>query len=123
MTPQGARAKGQRLQKWIRDLILKTWPDLEPDDVRNTASGQPGEDVQLSPAARKKVPYQIEAKNKSRSQLHTYFSQAKTHGKHEPLVIVHMDRAETLVALEANNFFNLLKQLDDYKNKQGQDGI
>lgn len=119
MTPQGARAKGQRLQKWIRDLILATWPELEPDDVRNTASGQTGEDVQLSPAARKKVPYQIEAKNKARSQLHSYWSQAKTHGKHEPMVIVHMDRSDTLVTVEAEHFFKLLRELDNYKNNKG----
>lgn len=83
---------------------------LEVDDVRSTSMGATGEDVQLSPAARKYVPYQIECKNKSRSQVHTYYDQAKEHGTYEPLVIVKMDRAETLAIVEAEHFFELIKK-------------
>lgn len=71
--------------------------------------GATGEDVLLSPEARKYVPYQIECKNKARSQVHTYYDQAKEHGEYEPLVIVKMDRAETLAIVEAEHFFKLLK--------------
>lgn len=74
--------------------------------------GAAGEDVQLSPAARKRVPYQVECKNKSRSQIHTYYAQAKEHGDHEPLVIVKMDRDIPLAIVSAEHFFNLLKELD-----------
>lgn len=109
MTPQGARQKGQALQKYVRDKLLETFPQLEPDDVRNTASGQPGEDVQLSPAARKVFPYQVECKNKATSQLHTYFLQAKSHGNYEPLVIIKKNRSEVLVSMTLEHFLQLLK--------------
>lgn len=72
--------------------------------------GAGGEDLQLSPAARKFVPYQIECKNKARSQLHTYYNQAKEHGKHEPLVIVKMDRDIPLAVVSAEHFFSLLER-------------
>ena len=49
-----AKAKGRLGQNEIRDKILETFPDLEPDDVRSTTMGDTGEDIQLSPAARKK---------------------------------------------------------------------
>lgn len=75
--------------------------------------GATGEDVQLSPAARKYVPYQIECKNKARSQVHTYYQQAKEHGKHEPLVIVKMDHDIPLAVLSAETFFKLLKELSE----------
>jgi hypothetical protein len=75
--------------------------------------GATGEDVQLSPAARRLVPYQIECKNKAKSQVHTYYNQAKEHGGHEPLVITKMDRDIPLAVLSAETFFKLLKELDE----------
>lgn len=74
--------------------------------------GASGEDVMLSPAARRLVPFQIECKNKARSQIHTYYEQAKSHGSHEPLVIVKMDRDIPLAVLSAEQFFKLLQQLN-----------
>ena len=116
MTPQAAKAKGRFLQKWTKEIILKSFPTLEDDDVRSTSMGADGEDVQLSPAARKVVPYQIECKNKAKSQIHTYYAQAKSHGKHEPLVIVKMDRDIPLAVLSAETFFKLLIELNANKS-------
>lgn len=110
LKPASSKAKGRRAQQLVRDLILKTFPTLEADDCRSTAMGQSGEDVQMSPTARKLVPYQIEVKNKARSQIHTYYEQAKTHGDREPLVIVKMDRDIPLAIVSAEHFFQLLKE-------------
>lgn len=71
--------------------------------------GVSGEDIQLSQAARKLVPYQIECKNKATSQLHTYYDQAKSHGEHEPLVIVKKDRSEILAVVRFEYFLELIK--------------
>lgn len=114
MKPSSAKAKGRKLQQWVRDKILETFPALEPDDVRSTSMGATGEDVQLSPAARKVVPYQLECKNKARSQVHTYYNQAKEHGEHEPLVIVKMDRDIPLAVLSAETFLHILRELHEY---------
>ena len=105
------------MQKWVRDLILSLFLKLEPDDVRSTSMGATGEDVLLSPAARRYVPFQIDCKNKARSQVHSYFKQAKEHGEHEPLVIVKMDRDIPLAVLSAETFFKLLKQLNENQNQ------
>ncbi len=93
----------------VRDAILSTFPQLEPDDVKSTSMGATGEDVLLSPAARKLVPYQIECKNKATSQIHTYYEQAIQHGNHEPLVIVKKDRDIPLAIVSLEHFLNLLK--------------
>jgi hypothetical protein len=116
LTPASAKNKGRHLQKWVRDLVLKVFPKLEPDDVKSTSMGAGGEDVLLSPAARKYVPFQIECKNKATSQIHTYYDQAASHGNHEPLVIVKMDRHKPLAILDAEVFFKQLKELDDYRS-------
>lgn len=118
MTPQSAKAKGRSLQKTVVALILEAFPNLEPDDVKSTSMGASGEDVQLSPAARKLVPYQIECKSKAKSQVHTYYEQAKTHGKHEPLVIVKMDYKKPLAIVDLDHFLELLKKANNYNENQ-----
>ena len=80
--------------------------------------GASGEDVQLSPAARRLVPYQIECKAKATSQIHTYYEQAKTHGKHEPLVIVKMDYKKPLAIVELSHFLDLLKKANNNNENQ-----
>ena len=110
MTPSSARAKGRRLQQFVRDVLLKTFPSLEKDDVRSTAMGQGGEDVQLSPAARKLIPYQIECKNKARAQVSTWYAQASGHGDHEPLLVVKQDGSDPLAVVSFKHFVSLLEK-------------
>lgn len=78
--------------------------------------GATGEDIQLSPAARKILRYQIECKNKAKSQIHTYYEQAKTHGDYQPLVIVKMDRKKPLAVVDLDHFLELLKER--YENQR-----
>ena len=99
----------------VRDAILATFPQLEPDDVKSTSMGATGEDVQLSPAARRLVPYQIECKNKATSQIHTYYEQAIQHGNHEPLVVVKKDRDIPLAIVSLEHFLTLLKNNNKWK--------
>jgi hypothetical protein len=109
MTPNSAKAKGRNFQKLVRDWLLKAFPSLEPDDVRSTSMGAGGEDLQLSPAARKLIPYQIECKSKAKSQIHTFYDQAATHGKYEPLVVVKQDRHIPLAIVSLEHFIKLLQ--------------
>jgi hypothetical protein len=110
MTPQSAKSKGRNFQKLVRDRLLKAFPSLEQDDVRSTSMGAGGEDLQLSPAARKLIPYQIECKSKAKSQIHTYYDQAAEHGKYEPLVIVKRDRHIPLAVVRLDHFIELLQR-------------
>jgi hypothetical protein len=114
LKPRSAKAKGKRLQNWTRDLILETFP-LEKDDVRSTTMGDTGEDVQLSPQARKFIPFQIECKNKAHVSVYSWWRQCIEHGPHEPLLVIKEDDAEPLVVVSAVTFFKLLKD----KNNNG----
>ena len=78
--------------------------------------GAGGEDIQLSPAARKLIPYQIECKAKARAQVSTWEDQAITHCNHEPLVVVKQDRKKPLVIVDAEHFFKLLKEVNEAKS-------
>lgn len=109
MKPASAKAKGRNFQQTVRDLILAAFLELEPDDVKSTSMGAQGEDVQLSPAARRLFPYQIECKAKARAQVYTWYEQAQTHGNHEPVVFVKQDRKRPLAIVDAEEFINLVK--------------
>ncbi|HEY0110194.1 MAG TPA: hypothetical protein VGB67_11230, partial [Fibrella sp.] len=63
MRPSSAKAKGRRLQQWVRDTLLRFAPVLTVDDIRSTSMGAGGEDLLLSSAARSLYPYSIECKN------------------------------------------------------------
>lgn len=110
MKAQSAKAKGRRLQQAVRDAILHTFPKLEADDVRSTSMGAGGEDVQLSPAARKLFPYSVECKSLAKIAVFNYYEQAKGHGKHEPLVVIKQDRAKPLAVIDLEHFMELVKK-------------
>ena len=112
MKPQSAKAKGRNLQKWVRDLLLENFPTLEADDVRSTSMGAGGEDVQLSPAARKLFKFSVECKNTERLNVWDAYQQAcENSGGHEPLLIMKKNRKKPLVVMDAEEFVKLIKKL------------
>lgn len=116
MKASSAKNKGRLLQKWTRDLILENFPHLEPDDVRSTSMGCGGEDIQLSPAARRVFGYSIECKNTERLNVWDAYEQACANcGKHEPLLVMKKNRKKPLVVIDAEEFVQLIKKLNDSK--------
>ena len=111
MKPRSAKNKGKRLQNKVRDLILEKFNQLEPDDVRSVTMGDSGEDILLSPAARKLFPFSTECKNQEKLNIWSSLEQAESNsGKHIPIVIFKRNRSKTYVALE---FEKLLELLDE----------
>jgi len=95
-----------------RDQILTHSPALQPDDVRSTSMGAGGEDVQLSPAARKKFPFSVECKAKSKVAVYSMYEQATENcpGGAEPLLVVKGDRKKPLAIVDAEWFLNKMVQ-------------
>ncbi len=110
MKAQSAKAKGRKLQQAVRDVILATFPKLEPDDVRSTSMGAGGEDVQLSPAARKVFPYSVECKNLAKIAVFNYYEQATGHGDYEPLVVIKQNRSKPLAVVDLDHFMALVRK-------------
>tara|TARA_B100000029_G_scaffold495966_1_gene561629 strand:+ start:1544 stop:1885 length:342 start_codon:yes stop_codon:yes gene_type:complete len=112
MKPRSAKNKGKRLQNKVRDLILEKFNSkLEQDDVRSITMGDSGEDILLSPAARKVFPFSVECKAQERLSIWEALEQAESNsGNHTPLLIFKRNRSKTYAVLE---FDELLKLLDD----------
>lgn len=113
ISAQSAKAKGRRLQQSVRDAILETFSGLERDDVRSTSMGAGGEDVLLSPAARKLFPYTIECKNLAKIAVYNYYVQATGHNDHEPLVVIKQNRSKPLAVVDFDHFMELVRKAND----------
>lgn len=99
------------MQQLVRDGLLKVFPNLEFEDIKSTSMGASGEDLQLSPAARKMIPYSIECKARNKIALYGMYDQAeKNSGKHEPLLIIKQDRRDPLVIMSIEHFFQLIQE-------------
>ena len=109
MKTRSAKNKGKRLQNDVRDLILETFTELEPDDVRSTTMGDSGEDILLSPAARKLFPFATECKNQERLNIWESLEQAESNaGQHIPLVVFKRNRSKTYISMEINDLIKIL---------------
>ena len=62
MRTKSKKAKGRRLQNWVRDELLKMFPKLTDNDVVCAIMGERGVDVKLSTKAKKFIPFSIECK-------------------------------------------------------------
>ena len=111
MTPQSAKNKGRKLQQWVKNTLLILSPELEEDDVRSTSMGNGGEDVQLSPAARKLFPIQIECKNKAKYAVYKDYEQAKEHGDYTPVLIIKQNNSQPLAVEDARWLLEKLKNV------------
>lgn len=104
------KQKGRKHQQWVRDKILECLPSLEPDDCRSTSMGAGGEDIQLSPAARKLFPYSIECKSLAKFAGYNYYDQAEVNSPTyaEPIAIVKANNRKPLVLVNAEYFIELV---------------
>jgi len=103
---QSGKAKGRRLQQWVMNQILDRFTGLSDDDVTSRSMGCGGEDVLLSPKARAKFPFSIEAKNTERLNLYKAYSQCIDNSKelHEPLLIIKKNHHKPLAVVDAEYF-------------------
>lgn len=112
MKVHSKKAKGRGLQKWVQHLICDNF-NLSTEDVRSTAMGQAGEDIQFSTAARDKFPFSIECKAVEKLNLYDAYRQAQEncHG-YEPIVIHKRNRNKPLVTLDAKAFIRLMTKVN-----------
>ena len=113
ISTSAAKAKGRKAQQLVRDALLAAYPDLEPDDIKSIGMGQAGNDIELSPAARKLVPYAFEVKARAKvSLIYDVLEQAKASDKNglTPIGVIKADRKKPVVVLELDHFIDLLKK-------------
>ena len=108
---RAAKSKGRGGQQEVRDKLLETFPEFEADDIKSTTMGDTGEDIQLSPLARKTLPISIEVKRRKAGMktAYDYIEQAGNHGKGEPVVFYRSDRQPWIIMVSMDHYMELLR--------------
>ena len=98
-------------------MLLLYAPTLEEDDVRSTSMGASGEDILLSPAARKIYPFSIECKNVEKLNIWKAIEQARENGNgHTPMIAFKRNGVNPYVAIPFETFIKLCHGLDGGDN-------
>ena len=109
MKTQSAKAKGRKLQQWVRTQLIEQL-DVHPEDIESRSMGAGGEDLIMARAARAKFPYSIECKNQESVNVWKSYEQAvENSGNYEPIVIIKRNKSKPLVLIDAEHFVSLLK--------------
>ena len=104
MRTQSKKAKGRRLQQWVRDLLIEKL-EVHPEDIESRSMGAGGEDLIMSRSAREKFPYSIECKNQESLNIWKSYEQAQQNsGNYEPIVVIKRNNVKPLVLVDADYF-------------------
>ena len=114
---KSSKAKGRRLQNFVRDTLryvfIEQWtklPKLEEDDIKSQTMGMCGEDIVLSPAAKKIIPYSFECKNVEKLNIWSALEQAEDNcDGRTPIVVFKRNRSKTYVAIEFTEWLKTIK--------------
>jgi len=113
MKTQSAKAKGRRLQQWVRDKLVEEL-GVHPEDIESRSMGAGGEDLIMARAAREKFPYSIECKNVEKLNVWDAYTQAQENsGKYEPIVVMKKNGKKPLVVVDADYFVRLHNEGDN----------
>lgn len=123
MKTRSAKNKGKKLQNWVRDRIVYFFGTLrgliQDGDVKSTTMGENGEDIQLSPLARKYFDYHVECKSLKAIAVYKYYEQATSHltklnieTSGEPLVFIKMNGKKPLALVDAEHFIEMVAKVN-----------
>ena len=111
MKTQSAKAKGRKLQKWRRELLIEKL-DIHPEDIESRSMGAGGEDLIMARAAREKFPMSVECKNQEKVNIWESYKQAEENSKdYEPVVVIKRNNSKPLVLVDAEYFVSMFKKL------------
>ena len=112
MKTQSAKAKGRKLQQWVRDQIIEQL-EVHPEDIESRSMGAGGEDLIMARAARERFPFSVECKNVEKLNVWEAYEQAKSNSNdHEPIVVMKKNQKKPLVVVDADFFISLFKKND-----------
>jgi hypothetical protein len=104
MKTKSAKAKGRKLQDWVRDL-MRTVRGGDYEEIQCAIMGEKGADVKLTGEARVYFNWDIECKNREDFKgIYKYYSQAEAHGEGKPVLFIKSNKRKPLVIVDAEDF-------------------
>ena len=114
--PSSAKAKGRRLQQWVRDKLIECL-DIHPEDIESRSMGAGGEDLIMARAARELFPHSIECKNVEKLNIWEAYDQAEANcNGYQPIVVIKKNGKKPLVVVDAEYYIQLFGGKNDYRS-------
>ena len=112
MKARSAKNKGRKLQNLVRDSLRSVFTEtLETNDIESQVMGMSGEDIVLSPAAKRVIRYSFECKNKERLDLWKSLEQAENNSQDRvPVLVFKRNRTKVYVAFEFDHFIEMIDE-------------
>ena len=117
---RSSKAKGRRLQNYVRDMLRDVYTQLHPDDIKSQTMGMTGEDIVRTPAAKEVCAFSFECKNVERLQIWKAIEQCETNRPDcsAPAIVFKKNGKEPYVAIPFTVFCDMLQ----YENERYVDG-
>ena len=97
----------------INQYIPKTGvtATVSSQNGRIILESESGEDIKLSPAARKLIPYSFECKNQEKLNIWDSLNQAEENsGDYDPVLIFKRNRSKTYAVVNVEKFIELINE-------------
>ena len=96
----------------MRDRLRSVFTEtLETNDIESQGMGMSGEDIVLSPAAKRVIRYSFECKNKERLDLWKSLEQAENNSQDRvPVLVFKRNRTKGYVAFEFDHFIEMIDE-------------
>ena len=97
----------------VRDKLRAAFSSsLEEDDIKSQTMGMTGEDIVLSPAARKLIPYSIECKNVERLNVWQCIKQTENNVQEDcnPALVIKRNQTDTYVIIPLELWISIIQK-------------
>ena len=107
---KASKAKGRRLQNYVRDMLREVYSQLHEDDIKSQTMGMTGEDIVRSPAAKEVCTFSFECKNVERLQIWRAIEQCEANKPDcsAPAIIFKKNGKQPYVAIPFTVFCDML---------------
>ena len=108
---KASKAKGRRLQNYVRDMLRDVYNQLHEDDIKSQTMGMTGEDIVRSPAAKEVCAFSFECKNVERLQIWRAIEQCEANKPDysAPAIVFKKNGKEPYVAIPFTVFCDMLQ--------------
>ena len=116
---RASKAKGRRLQNYVRDMLREIYHQLHPDDIQSQTMGMAGEDIVRTPAAKEVCTFSFECKNVERLQIWRAIEQCDSNRPDgsAPAVVFKKNGKEPYVAIPFTVFCDMLQDKNDARER------
>ena len=118
---RSSKAKGRRLQNYVRDMLRDVYTQLHPDDKKSQTMGMTGEDIVRTPAAKKVCTFSFECKNVEKLQIWKAIEQCETNRPDcsSSAIVFKKNGKEPYVAIPFTVFCDMLQAENETKENNG----